>query len=200
MKQLEIRRDDECAQCRAALSAGTVAYWDRTTKTVHCATGAERAGHGTVTDAALVAPATLPATSPAAGWAAVGGSAQREYERRAARDRARSDQRIAQDSAWRVELQAKRPVLGRIITAVTPKPTRQEPQSTTAWKTGAAGERRVAEVLTGVPGIAVLHDRVRPGARRANIDHIVVSSWVYAFDAAWARRAGGVHEVTRRAR
>jgi hypothetical protein len=48
-----------------------------------------------------------------------------------------------------------------------------------AWEAGAEGERRVAEalsVLTAVPNVIVMHDRLlRPGRSQANLDHIVVS-------------------------
>lgn len=45
-----------------------------------------------------------------------------------------------------------------------------------AWAAGAAGERRVAAALTGLPqGWTVLHDRLlRPGLSEANLDHVVV--------------------------
>jgi hypothetical protein len=48
-------------------------------------------------------------------------------------------------------------------------------QTTEAWATGAAGERRTAELLAPLEkeGWIVLHDRRMPGSR-ANIDHVVV--------------------------
>ncbi|WP_281286362.1 nuclease-related domain-containing protein [Oryzihumus leptocrescens] len=53
----------------------------------------------------------------------------------------------------------------------------REPQSTTAWATGAVGEEVVARPLTVLAerGVLALHDRRIPG-RRSNIDHIVVST------------------------
>jgi hypothetical protein len=59
-----------------------------------------------------------------------------------------------------------------------------EPQSTVAWRTGAAGERRVAEQLASIgrDDVIALHDRRIPG-KLSNIDHIVVSpSGVYVVD------------------
>jgi hypothetical protein len=46
---------------------------------------------------------------------------------------------------------------------------------TLAWRTGALGEERTAELLRplGAQGFRVIHDRLIPGSR-ANIDHIVV--------------------------
>ncbi|MEO6125242.1 MAG: nuclease-related domain-containing protein [Ilumatobacteraceae bacterium] len=131
--------------------------------------------------------AAFPPISTASGTAtndSAGGSAQHEYDRRSAKERARADKRIAEDAAWRTELREKKPFVGRFVTALTPKPqVGPESQSTMAWKVGAEGERRVAEVLTGLPGIEVLHDRLIPRSK-ANIDHIVVgSTGVFVIDA-----------------
>jgi hypothetical protein len=114
-----------------------------------------------------------------------GESAQREYDKRSERELARKRKAVADDAEWRASIKAEQPLLGRIVTAVTPKPqVGPESQSTKAWKTGAEGERRVAEVLTGVAGIEVLHDRLVPGKGGANIDHIVVGpSGVFVVDA-----------------
>jgi hypothetical protein len=92
-----------------------------------------------------------------------GSSARREYERRSAKDKART--------------RANWGRLGSIAVALTP-----ERQSTTAWATGAVGEERVGALLNGLrsESIRVLHDRKIPGSR-ANIDHLVVTSggvWV----------------------
>ena len=78
----------------------------------------------------------------------------------------------------------ERPIIGRLQAAVTPKPTVGElSQSTIAWKVGAEGEARVAEVLAQAPGVEVLHDRRIPGSR-ANIDHIAVGpGGVFVIDA-----------------
>lgn len=102
---------------------------------------------------------------PSAG-AKAGGSAQHEYERRVAR----RERRIRQSH----------PILGGVILALS-----DEPQSTTAWAQGAAGERRVGELLDGLAdeGVVALHDRRIPGTK-ANIDHIAVTaSGVWVIDA-----------------
>lgn len=60
-----------------------------------------------------------------------------------------------------------------------------EPQSTQAWKIGAAGEERLGRRLDAAAGplVRVLHDRAIPGSR-ANIDHIVLcSSGILVIDA-----------------
>lgn len=92
-----------------------------------------------------------------------GASAQAEYERRGARDEAKTR------AAWGK--------LGGIAVALTP-----ERSSTRVWATGAEGERRVGARLDAIAGdqIRVLHDRRIPRSK-ANIDHIVVTSagvWV----------------------
>lgn len=86
-----------------------------------------------------------------------GASAQREYDRRRAKD----EQKIRDE--WGR--------FGKIAVALS-----SERQSTVAWKSGARGEvevgRRLDQLLTG--DVRVLHDRRVPGSR-ANIDHIVVT-------------------------
>jgi hypothetical protein len=169
-KLMNIRRPDVCVGCGAQLDAGTEAYWIAAERVVRCVTC-----HGGPTPVV----AKVETVQDAAGR-----SAQQEYEKRSARELARKQQAVAEDAEWRESMKEKRPVLGRVVTAITPKPQiTPESQGTKAWKTGAEGERRVAEVLTGVPGIEVLHDRRVPGSR-ANIDHIVVGpTGVYVVDA-----------------
>jgi hypothetical protein len=113
-----------------------------------------------------------------------GGSAQKEYDKRSARERAKKEQRVVEDAEWRQSIKEQRPVLGRIAAALTPVPQiGPESQPTAAWKIGREGELRVAEVLATAAGIEVLHDRLVPGSR-ANIDHIVVGqSGVFVIDA-----------------
>lgn len=50
------------------------------------------------------------------------------------------------------------------------------PNTITAWQTGAAGEVRTGRMLDPLEaeGFRILHDRKIPGARSANIDHIVI--------------------------
>ena len=95
-----------------------------------------------------------------------GSSARREFERR----KAAREQRI----------RTKHPKLGGLILALS-----DEPQSTTAWDTGAVGEERLGLRLNASEPetCRVLHDRRMPGSR-ANIDHLAVThTGVYVIDA-----------------
>lgn len=171
-RQLRLRRADVCADCSTHLAAGTEAYWVASERVVRCLPC--QAWRSDPRWTGPVRPAV-----PAAG-----ASAQAEYERRAARELAEKRAAVELDAAWRTVIKEERPILGRLQAAITPKPRiTPESQATRAWKVGAEGERRVAEVLEGVPGIVALHDRRAPG-RRANVDHIVVGpAGVYVIDA-----------------
>ncbi|HLW45705.1 MAG TPA: nuclease-related domain-containing protein [Acidimicrobiales bacterium] len=104
--------------------------------------------------------------APAFDRGTPGRSAEAEYLRRRARD----DQR-------------RRETFGRL--AWVAHLVAGERQSTTAWSTGAHGERRVAaelERVLGERGI-VLHDRRVPGGW-GNIDHLAVApSGIWVIDA-----------------
>jgi Nuclease-related domain len=92
-----------------------------------------------------------------------GGSALREFERRKSKAKAKS---FLQEA-----------IGGLILAANT------EPQTTLAWAQGARGEQRLAQILAGIPGTKVLHDRRIPQTK-ANLDHIVVApAGVFAIDA-----------------
>lgn len=183
MKRMRIRRADRCAACGAEVAAGTDAWWDAAARSITCLACA---GTTTVRQEPIASPRPdEPAAVVPGGEAeAAGASARQEYERRSARHRAKQEAAVADDLAWRQAAIARRPVLGRIATSVTRRPTvAPEGQTTTAWKVGAEGEERVAEVLTAVAGVEVLHDRRVPRSR-ANIDHVVVGpSGVVVIDA-----------------
>lgn len=162
-KRMRLRFAGVCRVCDAALPAKTDAIYERSTKTVRCAghlAAAERGGVevGTVElDAAGLAPID-PGTP--------GASARREFERR----RAGREQRI----------RAKHPLIGGLLHALS-----DEPQSTTAWDTGAQGEEGLGNRLNEFSSdhLRVLHDRRIPGSR-ANIDHIAVTpTGIYVIDA-----------------
>lgn len=92
-----------------------------------------------------------------------GASAAKEYERRRANDEARIRDRWGR--------------LGSLAIALSP-----ERQSTAAWKSGALGERKVAERLDKMAGkdVVALHDRRLPRSR-ANLDHLLITAggvWV----------------------
>ena len=213
-KLMDLRRDGRCADCDTELPTGTTAYWLRTERIILCvpchAAGAEdrRAEMRvelTSATAQPVGPKTSQSSVATDHQVAAGGSAEREYEKRAARELAKKERRIAASVEWRVTIKNERPVLGRLAAALTPKP-RMTPEShaTKAWKIGAEGERRVAEVLADVVGIEVLHDRLVPRSS-ANIDHIAIGpSGVYVIDAKKytgqiaVRNVGGVFRTDER--
>jgi hypothetical protein len=142
-----------------ALPAKTRAYWHRDTHTVTCVacqTGA--------TEAPTPPPDPAPWLELDRGSA--GRSAQAEYERR---HRKREE-----------HIDAK---FGRLAGVV--KFLSDDPQSTKAWASGAAGEMRVAKELADRLGTnaILLNDRRVPGTR-GNIDHIAVAtSGVWVIDA-----------------
>ncbi len=97
------------------------------------------------------------------GDSTAGASARREYDRRRAKDEARTREKWGR--------------FGNVAVALTPERT-----STRVWNTGAEGEARVGARLDAIAGdgIRVLHDRRIPGTK-ANIDHLVVTAagvWV----------------------
>lgn len=170
MKVLKLRRADVCSVCGDGLPIGAEASWDSEAKKVTCLACA-----GPTTPAARVEPVRRDNA---------GASAAREHERRAARELKKKEAIVAADAAWRAATIEKRPVLGRVVTAIRAKPViGPESQSTKAWDVGAAGERRVGEVLDACDGVLVLHDRHKRGSK-ANIDHIAVGpAGVYVIDA-----------------
>ena len=175
-KLMKLRHDGACAACEASLVSGTTAYWFAKERFVRCV--------GCSTDLAPVGTAAMLNDVPAEMTDVAGGSAQSEYDRRSARELATKEKRVAEDAERRAALKEQRPLLGRVAAALTPKPQiTPESQPTKAWKIGAEGERRVAEVLGQATGIEVLHDRLVPGSR-ANIDHIAIGpAGVFVIDA-----------------
>jgi hypothetical protein len=117
-----------------------------------------------------------------------GGSAQAEYDRRAARhaeDLRKRRPRILAISAAMVIVAlvvaaAISPLYGAVVLlldlVLVMSALFTMPNSITAWQIGAAGEIRTARMLETLEadGFRVLHDRKIPGARSANIDHIVI--------------------------
>lgn len=202
MKVLALRRPDVCTGCQLPLAVGSKAAWEQATRTVRCLACA---GQPAVTEVPPVAisptavavdvlpldsaapPAPEQATGPPTLVPPVaGGSAQREYQKRASR---RED-----------NIRSRHPKLGGLILALS-----NEPVTTRVWAQGAAGERAVAAKLDELAGehLIALHDRkmLRADGRstRANIDHLVVAaSGVWVVDAKThhgtldVRRTGGL--------
>ena len=208
-KLISIRRADVCAECGEPLAAGSQAYWDANARVVKCVAcsssdrtappspevAQESAAAEEAPDVPFQPVDTEPRIAEYRGDVA-GGSAKKEYEKRSARELAKKEQRVAEDAEWRRSIKEQRPVIGRIAAALTPVPQiGPESQPTASWKIGREGELRVAEVLAGVAGIEVHHDRLVPGSR-ANIDHIVVGpSGVFVIDAKKYKGAIGVRNV-----
>ena len=155
MAEWLVKYDGVCARCGIPLMKGTPAVWDRTTRTIRCIEcPTQPPSPPRSNDAIEVAPGVA------------GRSARARYEHLAAK----RDERITQ--RWGTGNVAK------VVRALS-----SEPQSTRAWKAGAAGEEKLAAELDGVPGLRMLHDRRIPGSR-ANIDHIVIGpAGVFVVDA-----------------
>lgn len=167
-KVMRLRYAGTCEGCGSGLEAGARAGYFRATKTVRCLPCLEP--REPVSQAApAAAPMTDPAPEPTLEpieTGAAGSSARREYERRSARREAR--------------IRAAHPRLGGLILALS-----DEPQSTTAWASGARGEELLGTRLADLTqkGVRLLHDRRIPGTK-ANIDHIAVSpTGVHVIDA-----------------
>ena len=162
VKLMRLRYAGICETCTANLAAGTTAWYDRFRRRVRCQSCLPSA------------PEAQPFSSGTAG-----DSAAREYERRSERHQQRVRAELAEDAAWRKQIKHEHPVLGGIVSFITPKPAEgPEPQHVKAWKTGADGERKVGARLDAwaeATGGRVLHDgRIPPG--KANIDHIALNS------------------------
>ena len=162
-KRMRLRYAGTCRVCGADLAAKADAIYERGTKTVRCVSH-ERS------DAQVPAPDAntgLSSDDPKeilAGTA--GASARREFERRR--------------SAREARIRTTHPRLGGLILALS-----DDPQSTTAWNTGALGEERLGRGLDNLADETVwlLHDRRLPRSR-ANIDHLAVTrSGIYVIDA-----------------
>lgn len=151
-KLMSLRYAGRCRSCSTDLSKGSRAVYDSDAKNVCC------------TDCfdATSSPSPLPPPLPIVTGVA-GAGPQREYERRAAKREAQIEQK------W-----------GRF--AGFAKVFSEEPQSTTAWRKGAKGERRVAAFIEEAldDSVVVLHSRRVPKTR-GDIDHLLVASsgvWV----------------------
>lgn len=167
VKRMRLRYAGTCSRCGKSLEAGVTADYDRTSKTVACVEcPARRALPERVEESAAppsprMAPPELEVVDGTAG-----GSAAREFDRR--------------HEARQQRVQTNHPKIGRFLLAVF-----DDPQSTTAWATGAVGEEQLGDMLAGVAGptLRVLHDRRIPKTT-ANTDHLVVcSSGVFVVDA-----------------
>lgn len=160
LRVMTLRRPDRCA-CGVGIAPGERAAWNRTTRTVSCLSCA-----GNYVSHADTQPAQdVPPEPVAFDLGQPGASAEAEFARR-------HDNREA-------KIRAAHPRIGGLILALT-----DDPQSTRAWASGAAGERRFGAAMADLGDVVVaLHDRRIPKSR-ANIDHIVIGpSGVFVVDA-----------------
>lgn len=182
VKQMVLKRADRCRECGAELPVGTRAEWNSDLRVVTCVPCVEARPPAPMAPSdEMAAPAPPPGSVSSESVDSVveegpapidvgvpGASARQEHQRR----QAKRERRI--EEKWGTGR------LGRIAKALS-----DDPQSTRAWKEGAIGEERVAQVLTERLGdtAVLLHDRKVPGTR-GNIDHIAVaSSGVWIIDA-----------------
>lgn len=169
VKRMKLRYAGSCARCGTPIEAGVTADYDRASKTVACV---ECPARRALPELAQTSAAPRHAITPdhplelGVVDGTAGGSAAREFDRR--------------HEARQQRVQANHPKIGRFLLAVF-----DDPQSTTAWSTGAVGEQQLGSMLAGIAGptLRVLHDRRIPRTT-ANIDHLVVcSSGVFVVDA-----------------
>lgn len=170
-RKLRLRWDGQCAACDAPLTGGSETWWDSEAKAATC---------GACHD-----------EPPSIDVGVAGASATAEYEKRSRRETQRKQAVVDSDAAWRDQVRENHPILGRVATALTPKPViGPESQSTRAWKVGAQGEEGVARTLAACSGVIALHDRRVPGTK-GNVDHLAIGpAGVYIVDA--KRYAGKV--------
>lgn len=169
VKRMKLRYAGSCARCGTPIAAGVTADYDRAFKTVACVECPARRALPELAEASAAPRHAITPEHPLElevvdGTA--GGSAEREFDRR--------------HDARQQRVQANHPKIGKFLLAVF-----DDPQSTTAWSTGAVGEQQLGSMLAGIAGptLRVLHDRRIPRTT-ANIDHLVVcSSGVFVVDA-----------------
>jgi hypothetical protein len=161
-KRMRLRYAGSCRVCGSDLPAKADAIYERATRTVRCVS--HEVEDCPAAAAKGVGSATAVPDEVSSGTA--GASARREFERRR--------------SAREKRVRAKHPKLGGFILAVS-----DDPQSTTAWNTGAVGEERLGRGLDNLADdtVRLLHDRRLPRSK-ANIDHLAVTrTGVYVIDA-----------------
>lgn len=150
-----VKRDGPCSECGIVMPQGSSAVWNQRTRKmrhVECPP-----------DAVASDPVTTPSETDI-DYGTAGRSAQLEYERRLAKDKA------ATRAKW-----------GRLAGLV--QAWNGEKQSISAWSSGAEGEIKVANALAGLTGVAVLHDRGLRGSRR-NLDLLAIGpAGVFVIDA-----------------
>lgn len=151
-KLMRLRFDGVCRVCGIALPAKTEAVYERSSKTVRCASHVE-------------SPADEPAVEEVIESGAPGASARREFERR----KARREQRIRD----------KHPRLGGLIHALSEEPQSTTAWDKGALGEEKVGQR-LNELASD--RLRVLHDRRIPGTRANIDHLAVTATGVYVID------------------
>lgn len=148
---MRLRYAGTCRICFCELHKGADAVYERAAKTVLCVRCS------VPVEASSAAPLAVSEATIEVDLGVPGASARREFERR----QARREERI----------RSAHKRLGGLILAVS-----DDPQSTTAWSVGAAGEELLGARLDELAGddVRVLHDRRVPRSS-ANIDLLAVT-------------------------
>jgi hypothetical protein len=144
-KKIALQREGHCNLCGGLLPVGSEAIYDwrkRSATHIEC-------------PSAVQIDAANELAGPAIDFGVAGASAQREYERRLAKDDERRRARYGR--------------LAGVVHAWT-----GDRQSTVAWASGAEGERTVATALSDLAGVNVLQDRRVPRTR-GNLDLLVIA-------------------------
>jgi hypothetical protein len=169
-KVLRARYSGTCTGCAGSIDKGAQAVWFSATRVFLCLRCGGLESEQPLQSAASRPPP--PAPSPRRDddiiGTRAGGSAAAEYQRR----------KSAEEEAARARF-GRFPRIAELIVKVT-----NETADTAAWGKGARGEQALGHGLGAIPGIQVLHDRLRPRSSKYNIDHIVVAATgVYVIDA-----------------
>ena len=153
MSEWRVKFDGPCSRCGIVLARGSVAVWNRASRSMHCVE-CPTAGHRVEAEA-----------PPPIDAGIAGGSARREHGRRVAKREADTRAR------WGNRI-------GGLVLKLT-----DEPQSTRAWRVGAEGEEKLAKALAEVDGLRVLNDRRVPGTRGNIDHIVVAPAGVFVVDA-----------------
>jgi hypothetical protein len=189
IRQVVLEEPADCFVCGQHLAPGDLAQVNDATQQCRCAPCAVCDGGDEVVK-------EFERVDEPISFGTPGGAAQREYERRRAKDRQTAKRELPVRIALIVFVMIVAgtfgnhlhhgdgglfAVLGGFVTVAY---FMQHRQSTEAWGTGARGERAVGARLAKIEskGVVAIHDRRIPGSR-ANIDHIAVApSGAYVID------------------
>lgn len=157
LRILPVRWKPVTCGCSRELAVGTKGSWETPAKMMRCLPCGERRSFQLATGTGD-GPTTPPMPLEPVDVGRPGASLKAEYERRAQKRE--------------TSIRARHPWIGGLILAIA-----DEPQSQVAFAKGAAGERKVADMLQGLPSISLLHNRKLAVTRRdGDIDHLAITS------------------------